>query len=195
VGVSVGGVWTSRDSGATWRLIGEGLRNEYMPPGREGDPIAQDAHRIVQCAAEPDRLWMQHHNGIFVSDDGGEHWRELRDVPPSHFGFAVAVHPRDPDTAWFVPATKDEKRFPVDARLVVTRTTDGGRSFEILDRGLPAEPAYDLVYRHALDVSASGQSLAFASTTGSLWVSADQGESWQPVSHHLPPVACVSFGH
>lgn len=193
VGVSVGGVWTSRDSGATWELIGSGLRNEYMPPGLEGDPLSQDAHRVVQCLADPDRFWMQHHNGIFLSDDGGHQWRELTGVPPSSFGFAVAVHPSDPDTAWFVPATKDERRFPVDARLVVTRTRDGGRSFEVLDRGLPQGPAYDLVYRHALDCSADGERLAFASTTGSLWVSEDQGDSWHCVSEHLPPVMCVHF--
>jgi photosystem II stability/assembly factor-like uncharacterized protein len=136
---------------------------------------------------------MQHHNGIFVSDDGGAHWRELTEVRPSSFGFAVAVHPQDPDTAWFVPATKDEQRFPVDARLVVTRTRDAGRTFETLSRGLPQGPAYDLIYRHALDLAGDGQRLAFGSTTGSLWVSEDQGDTWQALSHHLPPIACVRF--
>jgi hypothetical protein len=193
VAVSTGGVWTSRDAGASWSLIGEGLRNAYMPPERAADPLPQDAHRVVQCRAHPDRLWMQHHNGIFRSDDGGSHWTELQDVPPSSFGFAVAAHPTDPDTAWFVPATKDERRFPVNARLVVTRTRDGGRSFEQLDQGLPEAPAYDLVYRHGLDLSADGQCLAFGSTTGSLWVSEDQGDHWQAVSHHLPPIACLRF--
>jgi hypothetical protein len=82
---------------------------------------------------------------------------------------------------------------PVDARLVVSRTRDGGPSFAVLGRGLPDEPAYDLVYRHALDVADDGERLAFGSTTGSLWVSEDQGDSWQSVSKHLPPVLCVRF--
>ena len=55
---------------------------------------------------------------------------EITGVEPSTFGFAVAVHPRDPDTAWFVPEIKDEKRIPRDGKLVVTRTRDGGKSFE-----------------------------------------------------------------
>lgn len=193
VGVSVGGVWTTRDGGLHWELIGSGLRNAYMPPEMAGDPLSQDAHRVVHCPASPDRLWMQHHNGIFRSDDGGENWRELNDVPLSSFGFAVAVHPRDPDTAWFVPAEKDERRIPVDARLAVTRTRDGGRHFDVLRRGLPDEPTYDLIYRHALDVARDGQRLAFGSTTGSLWVSENQGDSWLSVSNHLPPVLCVRF--
>ena len=193
VGVSVGGVWTTEDRGMTWRLIGSGLRNAYMPPEKAGDPLSQDVHRLAHCPNKPNRLWLQHHNGIFLSDDGGENWRELHDVPPSSFGFAVVVHPTAPDTAWFIPATKDEKRYPVDARLVVTRTRDGGRNFEVLHQGLPEEPAYDLVYRHALDISGDGERLAFGSTTGSLWISKDQGDSWQTVSKHLPPVNCVRF--
>ncbi|MEW7996212.1 MAG: exo-alpha-sialidase [gamma proteobacterium symbiont of Clathrolucina costata] len=193
VGVSVGGVWTTIDSGAHWELIGEGLRSAYMPPDQAADPLTQDPHRIVHCPASPDRLWMQHHNGIFVSDDGGRHWRELHDVLPSGFGFAVAAHPAEPDTAWFVPAQKDEQRIPVDGRLVVTRTRNGGERFEILATGLPQAHAYDLVYRHALAVDEQGERLAFGSTTGSLWVSEDQGDAWQAISHHLPPVLCVQF--
>ncbi len=60
--------------------------------------------------------------------------------------------------------------------------------------GLPQEHAYDLVFRHALDIDATGDRLAFGSTTGSLWVSEDQGDSWQTVSTNLPPVYCVRFG-
>ncbi len=193
VGVSIGGVWTTRDRGAHWALIGAGLRNAYMPPEMAGDPLSQDAHRVVQCPANPERLWMQHHNGIFRSDDGGENWHELIDVPPSSFGFTVVVHPADPNTAWFIPAIKDEKRIPVDGRLVVTRTRDGGKHFDVLQNGLPAEPAYDLVYRHALAIDHNGERLAFGSTTGSLWVSENQGDSWQSISKHLPPVICVRF--
>ncbi len=193
VGVSVGGLWDSRDSGKSWTLIGEGLRNAYMPPEMEGDPITQDVHKLATCPSDPDQVWMQHHNGIFRSHDGGLHWHELQDVKPSNFGFAVSVHPTDPDIAWFVPAVKDEQRIPVDAKLVVNRTRDGGKSFEQLDNGLPDEAVYDLIYRHSLDISSDGEKLAFGSTTGSLWISENQGDSWQNISRHLPPIKCVRF--
>src|SRR5581483_6199629 len=126
-------------------------------------------------------LWAQHHNGIFRTTDDCASWTESKDVRPSAFGFAVAVHPRDPETAWFVPAIKDEKRIPADGRVVVTRTRDGGRSFDVLTDGLPQRHAYDLVFRHALDVDDTGETLAFGSTTGSLWVSEDAGDSWRNV--------------
>jgi hypothetical protein len=138
-------------------------------------------------------MWCQHHNGVFRSEDAGETWRELTAVRPSKFGFAVVAHPRDPATAWFVPAMKDEKRFAVDAKVAVARTRDGGASFDVLTRGLPQRHAYDLVWRHALAIDGSGERLAFGSTTGGLWISEDAGESWSAPEARLPPVAVVRF--
>jgi hypothetical protein len=62
-----------------------------------------------------------------------------------------------------------------------------------LRRGLPQRHAYDLVWRHALDVDASGERLAFGSTTGGLWISEDAGDAWTALDARLPPVAVVRF--
>lgn len=193
VGVSTGGVWATRDEGRTWAVINKGMTNEYMPPDQQGDPIPQDIHQLAQCPAAPDVLWCQHHSAIFRSIDGGENWIRLDAARPTGFGFAVAAHPTDPQTAWFVPAEKDERRIPVDGRIVVSRTRDGGESFEVLDEGLPGRHAYDLVYRHALAVDAGGERLAFGSTSGGLWISEDGGDSWTGLDARLPPVAAVRF--
>ncbi len=194
VGVSCGGVWTSTDGGASWSLGGQGLRADYMPPDMKDDRHIQDPHLLSRCTAEPGRIWCQHHNGIFLSDDAGASFVEITTARPSAFGFAVAAHPADPDTAWFVPAVKDECRIPTDGRFVVTRTRDGGESFEQLANGLPDGAAYDLVYRHALAIDDSGARLAMGSTTGSLWSTGDGGESWTLVSANLPPINQVVFG-
>jgi photosystem II stability/assembly factor-like uncharacterized protein len=193
VGVSCGGVWRSEDGGETWATSSRGMFAEYMPPQRRDDEAVQDPHHVVQCRAQPERLWTQHHNGVFRSDDGGRSWNAVSTVKPSVFGFAVSVDPNDGDTAWLVPAVKDEKRVPVDARIVVARTRDAGKTWDVLSRGLPQSHAYDLVYRHALDVDASGRRLAFGSTTGSLWTTDDAGDNWTCVSTHLPPIYAVRF--
>ena len=193
IGISCAGLWVSNDDGATWECHGEGMRAEYMPPEQAFDPKVQDPHRIVQCKAAPDHLWIQHHNGIFRSTDAGRHCEEIENVEPSVFGFAVVVHPDDADTAWFVPGVKDDARYPVNGALVVTRTRDGGKTFERLSDGLPQRHAYDIVYRHGLDIDDTGERLAFGSTTGNLWISEDQGDHWQQISSALPPIYCVRF--
>ena len=193
IAVSTGGIWFTDDAGATWAQRGEGMRAEHVPPEFTHDPIAQDVHCLTQCEAAPERMWVQHHNGIFVSSDAGRTFTESTGVQPSAFGFPVVVHPRDPDTAWFVPGIKDEKRIPPGGRLVVTRTRDGGESFETLTHGLPQSHAYDVVYRHALAIDDTGERLAFGSTTGGLWVSEDAGDNWSIVTHTLPPVHAVRF--
>jgi hypothetical protein len=193
IAVSTGGVWRSDDGGESWRQSAHGMFATYLPEELSRDPNRQDVHRMVQCRGAPDRLWAQHHNGVFRSDDGGASWNEVPTVEPSVFGFAVAVHPTDPDRAWFVPATKDEKRIPVDGLLVASRTTDAGRSFKILNEGLPVDLAYDLVYRHGLAVDETGDHLAFGSTTGGLWISDDGGDRWDPIGARLPPILAVSY--
>jgi hypothetical protein len=193
LGVSTGGVWASADGGCSWAIINRGMHAEYMPPELAGEPIAQDVHQLAQCRAHPEIVWCQHHNGVFRSEDAGTAWHELTAIQPAKFGFAVAAHPRDPDTAWFVPAVKDERRIPVDGKLVVARTRDAGRSFEVLRRGLPQHHAYDLVWRHALAVDPTGEILAFGSTSGGLWISEDGGDSWTAPEARLPPVNAVHF--
>jgi hypothetical protein len=192
VAVSCGGVWETRDGGSSWTLGGDGMRAAYMPPEQAGNQATQDPHRMVRCPAAPDSFWIQHHNGVFRADDGIGRWTEVK---PSHseFGFAVAVHPRNPATAWFVPAVKDEFRYPSDGRFVVARTRDGGARFDLLSEGLPGAPAYDLVYRHGLEVDESGERLVMGSTTGGLWFSEDGGDRWTQSPVRLPPVYAVRF--
>ncbi len=195
IGVSTAGIWASTDTGASWALVNRGMYAEYMPPERRDDPIVQDIHRLARCARHPGIIWCQHHNGIFRSEDAGATWGEVTAIRPSKFGFTVAAHPRDPDTAWFVPAVKDEQRIPVDGKLVVARTKDGGRSFDVLCDGLPQRHAYDLVWRHGLAVDDNGECLALGSTSGGLWTSDNGGDSWTMAEARLPPIAAVRFGH
>ena len=104
VGISCGGAWTSRDDDAAWDLTARGMVADFMPPEQAEDGAIQDPHRIVRCAAQPEVLWCPHHGGIWRSSDAGASWQRITSAPLSSFGFAVAAHPQDPLTAWFVPA-------------------------------------------------------------------------------------------
>jgi photosystem II stability/assembly factor-like uncharacterized protein len=192
VAISCGGVWETLDAGASWKLHGKGMVASYLPPEQAGALESQDPHRVARCAGSPDTMWMQHHCGIFRSTDAGRRWSQLK-LPVDDFGFAVAAHPRDPLTAWFVPAIKDEMRVPRDGALAVSRTNDGGKTWQSFRKGLPQRDAFDLIYRHGFDVDAAGKRLAMGSTTGNLWASDDAGESWALVNAHLPPIYAVRF--
>ncbi len=193
VGVSCGGAWLTTDGGESWSLRAKGMVANYMPPDMADVQQIQDPHRIVRCPGEPDKLWCQHHNGIWRSVDNGANWTEVHSAPLSNFGFVTAVHPRDGETAWFVPAEADSKRIAAHAALAVTRTTDGGKTFTAWRGGLPQQHCYDLVYRHGLAVSDCGQILLMGSTTGGAWLSEDGGGQWQTISTTLPPIYSVSF--
>jgi hypothetical protein len=192
VAISCGGVWDSNDDGKSWALRGDGLVAAYMPPDQANTLEVQDPHRVARCGSAPDVMWMQHHNGIFRSTDAGKTWRQLK-PPGDDFGFAVVAHPKDSLTAWFVPGMKDELRMPRDGAFAVTRTRDGGLTWQSLKDGLPQREAFDLIYRHGLEIDATGTQLAMGSTTGALWVSENGGERWQLINAHLPPIYVTQF--
>lgn len=83
---------------------------------------------------------------------------------------------------------KDEHRYPADGKVVVQRTRDGGKTFDVLRDGLPQDNAFDLVYRHGLAVDKTGTRPAMGSTTGSVWTSDNGGDAWTLLSANLPPV-------
>jgi hypothetical protein len=193
VAVSCGGVRVTADGGKSWQVGGQGLRADFMPPDMQLDPDTQDVHMMVQSRSSPDVYWVQHHNGIYHCSDNLKTWQEITAAPVSKFGFAVAVHPKKANTAWFVPAKKDEDRYPVDGNVVVQRTDDGGKTFRVQRQGLPQGNAFDLVYRHGLAVDDTGDTLAMGSTTGALWTSENGGDGWSLLSAHLPPIYAVRF--
>jgi photosystem II stability/assembly factor-like uncharacterized protein len=82
----------------------------------------------------------------------------------------------------------------VGAALAVTRTRDGGQTFQALREGLPQQHCYDLVFRHGLDVAADGEQLLMGSSTGHLWATGNGGDHWTLAQAHLPPIYALRFG-
>ena len=190
VGLSVAGVFETTDGGETWRPMNKGLYASFLPnPEAE---VGHDPHCLVAAPSNPDILWQQNHCGIYRSEDGGQCWRNVsQDGGSANFGFAIAVDAQNADTAWVVPAISDEVRIAVEGALCVCRTEDGGRTWTRFGKGLPQENCFDLAFRHALDVR--GDTLAFGTTTGNLFISEDRGESWTCAGNYLPPVHSARF--
>ena len=190
IGISVGGVYETRDGGKTWDGRNTGLKASYLPnPASE---FGHDPHFMLASPSNPDVLWQQNHCGVFRSTDAGKTWTDISQRGgPVYFGFAIAVDAEDENVAWVVPATSDEYRVAVNQALCVARTNDGGKTWVDFREGLPQQGVYDVAYRHALDVR--GDRLAFGTTTGNVFLSEDRGESWRSLGNHFPPVLSVRF--
>ena len=191
VGISVAGMLETRNGGATWKYINKGMKADFLPdPDNE---VGQDPHMTVMAPSDPNVLWQQNHCGLFKSEDMGQSWADLSKAKgvKSAFGWGIVVDEEDAKTAYTVPAASDVNRTPFKKRLFVQKTRDGGRSWKTLDKGLPKETCYDIVYRHALALQES--QLMFGSTTGNLYFSRNDGESWKELGLHLPPIYSVKL--
>jgi len=80
---------------------------------------------------------------------------------------------------------------PRDGALCVTRTDDGGQSWEIMRHGLPQRNAYDLICRPGLDVDGAGEWLRWARPPARYGPATTAGEAGR--SAHLPPIYAVRF--
>jgi len=190
VAFSTGGVYKTTDGGTSWAPSNSGVRAEFLPD--KHPEFGQCVHKVVTHPAHPDRLFLQNHWGLYRSEDWAESWQDIANGVPSDFGFAMAMHPSDPDTVYIVPLESDAFRCTPEAKLRVYRTRDAGASWQPLSNGLPQEGAYETVLRDALDTdSADPAGVYFGTRSGKVYASADDGDSWSLVHEGLPPVVCV----
>jgi photosystem II stability/assembly factor-like uncharacterized protein len=190
VAISAGGVYATEDGGRTWHARNRGIRVVYMP--EKYPEFGQCVHKVVMHPARPERLFLQNHWGLYRSDDRGESWHDIAHGVPSDFGFAMAMHPRDPDCVYILPVESDEFRCTPEGRLRVYRTRNAGKSWEALVRGLPQNGAYETVLRDAMTTdSLEPAGIYFGTRTGQLYGSADEGKTWKKLLDGLPPITCV----
>jgi photosystem II stability/assembly factor-like uncharacterized protein len=190
VAISTAGVYRTDDRGRSWRTAHKGVRAQFLP--NKYPEFGQCVHKIARHASRPDRLYLQNHWGLYRTDDAGESWKDVANGVPSDFGFAMAVHPHDADTAYIVPLESDEFRCTPEGRLRVYRTRDAGKSWQPLTRGLPQKDALETVLRDALATDSFEKAgVYFGTRSGKLFASRDAGSSWTKIADGLPPVVCV----
>ena len=197
VGVSGGGVFESTDGCATWAPLNTGCAADFDPRPDDEIEFGHDPHCVRLHPLAPDVLWQQNHCGIYRMQRPEGVWQRVGDNMPrdvGDIGFPVGLHPRDPDTAWVFPMDGSDvwPRTSPDGRPAVYRTRDAGQSWDRLDAGLPREHAWLTVLRQSMAVDAHDPvGVYFGTTTGQVWASNDEGESWTSIAQNLPHVYSV----
>ena len=194
IAISAAGVYLSDDGGRSWRASNRGITVPFMPDEPEPE-FGQCVHKVARDAVDPERLYLQHHGGIYRSDDGGRAWVPMATIAGMDFGFPVVAHPTQPGTAYLLPLQSDEYRCTPDGRCTVWRTQDAGGSWEPLTTGLPQHDAHLTVLRDGF--TGDGQQpagLYFGTRTGEVYASTDDGDTWLLLADHLPPVLSVRAG-
>jgi photosystem II stability/assembly factor-like uncharacterized protein len=191
IGVSCAGVFESVDGGKSWQSRNNGLIAAYLPNPKQ--EIGHDPHLILMSEKNPDVLWQQNHCGIFRSTDAAKTWVNVsgKNGFPK-YGFSIAIDEQDTDTAWVIPAQSDEKRIPVDLKLVVCETKSSGAEWNTVSQGLP-DFSFELVLRHSF--IKKGNLLAFGTNNGNIYLSFDKGKIWKKVTDTLSSISCLALGN
>lgn len=197
VGISAAGVWLTDDAGQTWRRGVQGLVPRYLPEEARGDTLMHCIHKLRRSPTEPTTLYLQYHTGVYRSDDAGETWVDIgtdRGLP-AEFGFPILVDPANAARALVIPLVADWDRVTPDGKVRVYETRDRGASWQPLDKGLPGENAYLTVLRQAMCCDRQDPlGLYFGTESGSVFASADSGDSWYTLAEHLPPIVSLEMG-
>ncbi len=195
VAMSSGGVFESRDRGASWKPLNQGVLADFRPD--KYPEYGQDAHCVRLHPAAPDVLYQQNHCGIYRLERPGTVWQRIGSTMPKKvgdIGFPIVPHPRDANTAWV---------FPMDGSTVWPRTSPGGKpaayvtrnagkTWKRQDAGLPKSQGWFTVKRQAMGVDAHDPvGVYFGTTGGELWASRDEGGKWACIARHLPEIYAV----
>ncbi|HSK14557.1 MAG TPA: hypothetical protein VK915_00155 [Gaiellaceae bacterium] len=183
------GIFETSDDGKSWTPRNQGLRADWP---LEDPRVGYCVHKLVMSPAESDRLYQQNHVGMHRSDDAGQSWTEITEGLPTEFGFAAAAHPHDRDTFYVIPLDPGHGRCMPEGRAAVWRTQDAGSTWQRLDDGLPQRDAHLGVLREGMAIDGHDEpGLYFGTSTGQVFASADEGETWSEIAGYLPGIRSV----
>ena len=183
------GLFETTDYAQSWTPRNRGLRADWP---REHEEVGFCVHKLVRSPVDADRMYQQNHVGMHRTDDAGHTWTEITEGLPTEFGFAAATHPHDRDTFYVIPLDPGHGRTMPDGHAAVWRTRDAGSSWQCLDSGLPKQDAHVGVLREAMAIdSEDAPGLYFGTSTGQVFASTDEGDTWTQIADYLPAISSV----
>jgi photosystem II stability/assembly factor-like uncharacterized protein len=171
------GVAKTTNSGRSWFRANVGLPRD--------DPSKDLFFWVTALAIAPSRpetVYLGDNGGrVFKSTDGARSW-EMVGGDPHEFGsvVALAVDPRRPEVVY----RAINHGVPTTTNGGIAKSTDGGNTWRLINRGLPSPNGTPSAYAVAIDprapetiyIAANGGDLF--TTDGGIFKSTDGGETW-----------------
>ncbi|MBY0506210.1 MAG: glycosyl hydrolase [Bryobacteraceae bacterium] len=187
-------LFVSRNEGQSWQPISPDLtRDDKSKQGPTGGPITRDNTSVeyyctIFALAESNLtkglIWTGSDDGlIHVTRDGGQKWDNVtppREMLPEWIQInSIEASPHQPGTA-YVAATMYKHD---DFRPYLYKTADFGKTWKKIVNGIP-----DTAFTRVIREDPARRGLLYAGTETGLYVSFNDGDTWQPLQLNLPVV-------
>lgn len=185
-------LFKTTDQGQSWQPIsGDLTRNDPAKLGPSGGPITKDNTGVeyyctifAACESLHDdqTIWCGSDDGlIHVTRDGGNNWE---DVTPANLPEwmqinSIEPHPTEPG-GLYVAGTRYKLD---DFKPYLYRTTDYGKSWEKITSGIDNKH-----FTRVIRADPKRPGLLYAGTESGLYVSFNDGQTWQSFQCNLPVV-------
>jgi len=172
VGIELGGLMRSEDSGETWA--------DHAPGAQ------RDVHALAWHPVAPGRAYEAGGGGAAWSRDGGKTWQAADAGRDRHYTWALAIDPADPD-CWYVTASPGPRQAHSggDAQAFIYRWRGEG-PWRALNGGLPPP-----LNANPDALAHSGEALYAGLSDGRIFASYDTGDTWQPVALVGDPLTSI----
>jgi photosystem II stability/assembly factor-like uncharacterized protein len=188
-------VFVSENEGMSWTAISPDLtRNDATKLQPSGGPITPDnycteyyctIYALAESPVERGVIWAGSDDGlIHLSRDGGRHWHNVTPSALPEWALVSTIEP-SPHAGGgaYVAATRYKLD---DPQPYLYKTEDYGRTWTSITRGIPADDLTRVIRADPLR-----RGLLYAGTETSVFVSFDDGDSWQSLRLNLP--ACPIY--
>jgi photosystem II stability/assembly factor-like uncharacterized protein len=183
-------LFVTENEGASWTKLSPDLTTDDKSKQKSsGGPITQDNTSVeyyctiftaAESPLEKDLLWTGSDDGIIsVSKDGGANWKNVtpKDAPKWMMWNRVEVDPLRKGTAYFAGT-----RYKLDDFTpYIYKTNDYGETWEKITNGI--DPLH---FTRSIVASSKKAGVLFAGTEYGLYLSVNDGKSWEPFQLNLP---------
>ena len=190
-------LWESRNNGDTWRALSPDLtRADPATLGHSGGPITGDMNgpevyatifSVGPGKVETDVIWTGSDDGlVYVTRDGGERWTDVTPQDMPDFGRVSQIDA----SAFDAGSAYVSARRPLldDFTPYIWRTDDFGATWTRIVDGIQPD-----AYVHAVREDPARRGMLYAATQHGVYLSYDDGDSWQELNPGLPDLPVVDL--